>query len=64
MKRIGFISMLLAAVMAILHGCQEAPLEEVKISLNKSLLVLEKGQTEKLSPTITPSSAAVDLTWS
>ena len=64
MKRIGFISMLLAAVMAIFHGCQEAPLEEVKISLNKSLLVLEKGQTEKLSPTITPSSAAVDLTWS
>ena len=64
MKRIGFISMLLAAVMAILHGCQEAPLEEVKISLNKSLLILEKGQTEKLSPTITPSSAAVDLTWS
>ena len=64
MKRIGFISMLLAAVMAIFHGCQETPLEEVKISLNKSLLVLEKGQTEKLSPTITPSSAAVDLTWS
>lgn len=48
----------------ILAGCKEDIIPvEVKVSLNKSALSINKGQTEKLTATVTPSSAEVDLVW-
>ena len=64
MKNLRFIVAFLVASLAFLSGCQEAEVEEVKVSLNKSVMTLAKGQTEQLTPTITPSDAKVDLSWS
>ena len=64
MKRAGLFFGAFLVILAFLSGCKETEIEEVKISLNKSVLNLSKGQTEQLTPTITPSSAKVDLEWS
>ena len=64
MKRAGLFFSAFLVILAFLSGCKETEIEEVKISLNKSVLNLSKGQTEQLTPTITPSSAKVDLEWS
>ena len=64
MKNIRSILAFLIASLSFLSGCQETEVEEVKVSLNKSVLTLSKGQTEQLTPTITPSTAKVDLRWS
>ena len=53
-----------ALFLLVLAGCKEDIIPvEVKVSLNKSALSIDKGQTEKLTATISPSSADVDLVW-
>lgn len=64
MSKIRLVAALMVVSFASLVGCKEAEIEEVKVSLNKSIMTLSKGQTEQLTPTITPSTAKVDLSWS
>ena len=63
MNRIVKSLSLAVLVLAVLCGCKEDIVEDVKVSLNKSVLTLDKGATEQLKATLSPASAKVDVSW-
>ena len=63
MKRINLIVSFMMLSLAFLTGCGQDVVEEVKISLNKSVLALDKGQSEVLKATVKPADAKVDIKW-
>ena len=63
MKRINLIVSFMMLSLAFLTGCGQDVVEEVKISLNKSVLALDKGQSEALKATVKPADAKVDIKW-
>lgn len=64
MKRINLlISFLTLFLLMSVTGCKEDIVEDVKVSLNKSVLTLDKGQTETLSASVSPATSKIDLKW-
>ena len=63
MNRIVKSLSLAVLALVVLCGCKEDIVEDVKVSLNKSVLTLDKGATEQLKATLSPASAKVDVSW-
>lgn len=55
---------LLVLSLAVFSGCGEDIVEDVKVSLKRSSLTIDKGQTEHLEAVVSPASTKVDLHWS
>ena len=64
MKRISLIlSLVFLSLTALLTGCQEDIVENVKVSLNMSVMSLDKGESQQLKAVVSPSTSNVDLKW-
>ena len=64
MKRLTLLISLLVLSLAVFSGCGEDIVEDVKVSLKRSSLTIDKGQTEHLEAVVSPASTKVDLHWS
>ena len=64
MKKLGILVLFAVLFPMLMVSCKEDIVENVKVSLNRSVLTLDKGQTALLTASVTPSSSKVDLKWS
>ena len=51
------------AALALLSGCEEPVVEEVKVSLDKSTLTISKAETKQLTASVSPATSKVQLEW-
>ena len=63
MKRLFLLVSILAISLAVFSSCGGDVVEDVKVSLKRSSLTLDKGQTEHLEAVVSPASTKVDLRW-